>query len=279
MAQLVCRYNNISDVTIINPTSLSVTQTNWSPLIMPRGVYQYNSLKYNFDTDGLYGIINIGVDGGWRIIYESDIMALMSGLAWLTTYGRLDAGLTLEQLAIKAKGTKLSLQCGHTVEFARYCLSGQGITSRMCRLLTAGTPNGYDDGHIAIEVNVGGQWKYWDLSNNYYPALSGNQVNLKDYIGNYSSIDKVFIADGERDLYGAGSYQLHTPIVYDILLRTQNNLDDWVNRVYGIPGIVHTDGKTYFYMPSGTESRQSWVQGLDSNYVVVSYATWVSMFY
>lgn len=279
MPQLVFKYNNIDDVTLINPTSLNVTQTNWSPLIMPRGVYQYNEFKYNFDTDGLYGINNIGVDGGWRIIYQSDVYALMSALAWLCAYGRMDNGMTMANMMTKAKGTKLSLQCSQTVDFARYCLTSKSITSRICRLLTADTPNNYDDGHVAMEVNIGGDWKFWDIANNYYPSLSGTHVNLKDYIGNYSSIDKIFIADGERDLLGAGSYVLNTNVLYDYLLRTNNNLDAWVNRVYGIPGIVHTDGKTYFYMPSGTESRQSWVQSLDSNYVVVSYATWVSMFY
>ncbi len=279
MAQFVFKYNNIADVEMVNPTSASVTQTNWSPLIMPRGVYQYNSLKYDFDTDGLYGIINLGVDGGWRIIYQSDIYALISGLCWLTTYGRMDAALSLENMAIKAKGTKLSLQCGNTIDFVRYCLTGKSITSRICRLLTADTPNNYDDGHVALEVNIGGNWKFWDIANNYYPEYNSNHLNLKDYFVNYSSVNKVYVADGERDINGAGSYVVHTPLVYDMLLRTSNNLENWVDRIYGIPGIVHTDGKTYFYMPSGTESRQSWVEGLSSSYVVVSYAAWLSMFY
>lgn len=279
MSQIVFKYNNVADISIVNPTSDAVTQTSWSPLIMPRGVYQYNSLKYNFNTDGLYGIINIGVDGGWRIIYQSDIYALISGLCWLTTYGRIDADLSLENMAIKAKGTKLSLQCGDTIDFVRYCLTGKSITSRICRLLTADTPNNYDDGHVALEVNIGGSWKFWDIANNYYPTLSGTHANLKDYIGNYSSSDKVFVADGERDINGAGSYKVHTPVIYDMLLRTPTNFNAWIDRIYGIPGIDHSDGKTYFYMPSGKESRQSWVEGLSSSYVVVSYSTWVSMFY
>jgi len=139
--------------------------------------------------------------------------------------------------------------------------------------------NNIDDGHVALEVKIGGNWKFWDIANNYYPTYQSSHVNLKDYFINYPSIQKVFIADGERDLLGAGSYVLNTNIVYDYLLRTPNNLSVWVDRIYGIPGIVHTDNKTYFYMPTGTESRQSWVQELDPNYVIVSYTTWCSMFY
>lgn len=276
MPQYVYRYNNCDEIIDIAPTAAAVTQTSWANLIMPRGVYQYNSTKYNFDTDGLYGIVNIGVDGGYRIIYQNDVYALMSAIAWLCAYGRIDDGATNASLVSKAKTIKLSLRCENTINFARYLLSSVGLTSRICRLLTAETPNNWDDGHVTLEVNIGGEWKYWDLPNNFYPNLATQ--NLDSYIGNLSA-DKVMIADGERDLNGAGPYQVHTNTIYDLRLRTPAKLDAWVNRIYQIPGIQHTDGKTYFYMPAGTESRQPWVESLNSLYRVVSYSTWVGMFY
>ena len=278
MPQYVSRYNNAAGLIPVSPTSDPVTKTDWGNLIMLPGVYQYNSLKYDLSTEGLYGILNIGVDGGWRIIYQSDIYALMAAFAWLCTYGRMDEGLTNAQLTTRAKTIKLSLRCEKVIDWVLYLLASQGVSARKCRLLTAETPNGWDEGHVAIEVLNGGAWKFWDIPNNFYPEDGSVHLNLKDYILD-TSISKIFIADGERDLLGAGSYQLHTNIIYDMFLRTENDLDNWVDRIYQIPGIVHTDGKTYFYMPSGTESRQTWLLSLDPNYRVVSYATWESMFY
>lgn len=278
MTQLIYKYNNVEDLTPISSTTNNVTQTNWSNLIMPQGIYSYNGINYNFNTDGLINFINVNVDGGYRIIYNNDVPALLSAIAWLCTYGHMDESLTNAQMATKAKTCKLSLRCGATIAFAQYLLNSVGIVSRVCNLLTATTPNNFDDGHVALEVNIGENWFFWDIANNFYPSLSGIDLTLDNYINNMSA-EKIFIADGERDLLGAGSYQFDTNVFYDIKLRTPNNLNDWISRIYQIPGITYTDGKTYFYMPSGTASRQSWVLSLSTNYVVVSYATWISMFY
>jgi hypothetical protein len=71
----------------------------------------------------------------------------------------------------------------------------------------------------------------------------------------------------------------HHSSTIDMFLYNQTALKNFQKDIMQIPGIIHTDGKTYFYMPSGTESRQSWVQSLDANYVVVSYSAWCAMFY
>lgn len=275
MGQYVYRYNNTAALIEVQPTSSAVTQTSWANLVMPRGVYQYNALKYNFDTDGLYGIFNPGVDGGWRIIYQDDVYALMSALSWLSTYGRMDEGMTNAQLTTKAKSTKLSMRCERTIDWAMSVLSSVGVQSRKCRLVTADTPTNYDDGHVTVEVKVNGIWKFWDIPCNFYPKEGLDHLNLYTYVGNPLAYES-FIADGERDLNGAGSYQMHTNILYDMKLR---NINTWISRIYQIPGIVHTDGLTYFYMPAGTEPRQSWLLGLSSTYRVLTEQAWSLMFY
>ena len=56
-------------------------------------------------------------------------------------------------------------------------------------------------------------------------------------------------------------------------MRTPAEAQSEYERVFQIPGI-DVDGKTYWYMPTGTESRQSWVEGLSPNYVVIPKAQW-----
>lgn len=50
-------------------------------------------------------------------------------------------------------------------------------------------------------------------------------------------------------------------------------------RLYEIPGIVDPDGRTYFWLPPGTESRESWVLGLSTKYSVLSEVAWLARFY
>lgn len=277
MAQLVYKYDNINQLAEIAPTLAAVTKTNWSNLVMAPGIYDYNGIHYDLTQEGLYGIINIGVDGGRRIIYQNDVYALMSGLCWLSVYGRMDEGLTTTQQTAKAKGTKLSMRCGATVIWVKSVLDSLSIQNRIVNLVTGETPTNYDDGHVVIEVKVAGVWKLWDVSNNFYPYEVAH-LNLNEYILNMSA-DKVFVADEERDIAGADNYQLNTNLIYDMHLRLPGQLDSWVDRIYGMPGIVHTDGLTYFYVPTAYASRQTWLLSLSTNYRVVSYATWLSMFY
>lgn len=277
MAQFVKRYDNINDL-VDAPLATTVTQTNWSNLIMPPGNYQYNTPIYDMNAEGLYTIFNSGVDGGWRIIYNSDIYQLMSAFAWLAVYGRADESYNNAILATLAKTKKLSLRCGRTCEWAQSLLNSVGVQNRIVRLLTADTPNNFDDGHVAIEVKINGAWKLWDLANDrYFVDGSNNHLSLKDYFATPTK-NSVIIADSGCDNEGYGSYQHHTAVYYDMRFRSEALTQSWIDRIYQIPGI--DDGVlTYFYLPPGTESRQAYVLGLSPNFRVVSQSTWNSMFY
>ncbi len=275
MTQYVYLYNNLETLKEILPTTKAVTHSNWSNIIMAPGVYQYNSFKYELINEGLYGIFNIGIDSGYRIIYSNDIPVLISAICWLTTYGNRDEGQQTSTLLTALRTRKVALQCSSTVGLARSLLSSVGITSRICRVLTASTPNGWNDGHVVLEVLINGIWYFWDILNNFYPSANGQQTNFNDYMLNLSA-DKIMIADAQGDTL---SYAGGSNIIFDAFCRTAISLNNTVDRLYNIPGIDHTDGMTYFYTPLGTESRKSWVLGLSSSYRVVNYDVWLNMFY
>lgn len=254
-------------------TASAVTQTNWSNFIMAPGVYQYNTPKYDLSTEGLYLVFSAMVDGGYRCIYDADVHALLCAISQMVVYGTEDEYLSNAALLSLLKTRKVALRCGETVSLTQYILDSLNIESRVCRLVTADTPNNYDDGHVAIEVKIGGDWVFYDIPNNRYWGTN----SLDDYF--QSTLTPQVIADSAADNTPWAAYAWASDVFFDGVLRTETDVQAWIDRIFQIPGITHTDGKTYFYMPSGTSGRQSWLEGLDANYEVVSYATWVSMFY
>lgn len=270
MTQFMKRYDNCGQLIDVPPCGGSAPALTGNLILSPQA-WSYNGVAYDMTAEGLYAFFNAGVDGGWRIVYQSDIYALMSALCWLTGYGRSDEGQTTSTLTTWAKTRKLSLRCGPTIAWVQSILNSLGIQSRVCRLLTAETPNNYDDGHIVVEVKVNGQWKLWDVSDDrYFVDQGGNHLSLDGYFQALMRFP-VTVADPQPDLKGfAGSPMgWNAGVYYDTRLR---DVEAWLGRIGQIPGVGTT-----FYLPPGTGSRESYVTGL--GYTVVDYQQWLSMFY
>ena len=279
--QFVMRYDGTNLLVEVPETQAAITQTDWSNMIMPPGVYDYNGKRYDLSAEGLYCVFNNDFgDGGRRIIYQSDVRKLLESLSWLTMYGKADEGYTPAQILSDpwlAKTRKLAMRCGPTIELVQHVLNQVGVESRRLSVLTADTPNDLDDGHVPIEVKIGGVWTLWDIAQSrYYQDTTAHHLNLDEFI-QCQNVQHVLLSDpsANNELWGG----FNSNVFYDAKFRTQPQMSAWVDRIYQIPGIWHTDGKCYFYMPSGTEGRQSWVEGLSTDHVVVDYPTWKSLFY
>lgn len=72
----------------------------------------------------------------------------------------------------------------HSRTLAKYVCGLLGLACREAYLLTAETPNGYDDGHIACEVQIGGIWKRFDVAGDRYFTHMGAHLSLQDIIDN-----------------------------------------------------------------------------------------------
>src|SRR5690606_27448527 len=207
--QVIFRYDKTNQVIPVVPTTQQVFGS-WGNLIIPPGTYEYNGQFYNLVEEGLYALFNPGIDGGFRIVYQNQPEKLLEAICHLCAYGRWDEGFSYSQLAAKAKTTKLAMRCGDTVTFTASILNQYGILNRRVRLLTAETPNGYDNGHQALEVYYSDRWNFWDITNDctfHLGTISNPPLNLKGLVVDVGITNQdlkvQFHANPECDLYGA----------------------------------------------------------------------------
>ena len=276
-----CVFINNNSVT---PVSGTLTAGGAWPgvLVASPRTFQYNAITYNLNQEGVYKFSVPIQNTTNMIIYNGDILKLMESLNYLVVPGQDNEGWSTAQLNTRAMTSRIHMLCTTTVVWTMYWCAQLGIPARMCRVLRADTPNNFYDGHVIVEVKINNQWKLFDNNLGFkFVDGSGNLLALKDVCPvqdttPFQSLHALKDLSPSEQMY---NYVYHQSSTADMFLATDSMLKDWQQDIMQIPGIVYTDGKTYFYMPSGTESRQSWVQGLDVNYVVVSHATWLSMFY
>jgi len=248
------------------------------PLVISADVYHFNGVSYDMTAQGLYVLFAANsekVDASYRIVVNvdnPDVESLISALAWITVYGTDDEVLSDTKKTIAARDRKLALACSETSLWAKNRLTEWNVEARLVRLLTGETPNNFTDGHVAIEVKIGGVWRLFDFFVDGFFLDDGERVSLRKIIETgVSTLELEPLARFEA----AGSDSAIT--WNDAVYRFQEA--EWRERIFQIPGVVHTDGKTYFYLPKGLEHRQPYVEGLSSAFVVVSKATWDAMFY
>jgi hypothetical protein len=232
---------------------------------------------------GLYALMNplpappLIAAGNYVVAGGSDTLALLSAAAHLTVYGTHDVGLSLADQLAAARWRPLALQCGLTVAFAQALLSQPGAgthRTRVVRLLTADVPNGWNDGHVALEANVGGRWAFVDVLLDRTWTLGGAPASLDDWLG--GATEQPIAESGWSHLpYQAGHGSgFHAGIYWQT-----ESVEAFTDRVFQIPGIEDADGLTYFYLPTGTEARQAWLLSLSPSYRVLSLTDWLGRFY
>jgi hypothetical protein len=136
-----------------------------SALVIQPGHYTVAGVTYDCTEEGLYCFWNPMQSTQNRIVYSSDVDALMSAVAWLVVNGRSDDIQTDTELTSLALNYRLRLLCGKAVSWTKALCESLGIQSRVCKAVTSHTPTGYYDGHVLLEVMVGGTWRLYDISN------------------------------------------------------------------------------------------------------------------
>lgn len=271
------------------PPASSGSALNGVSLMFSPGNYSFGGQHWDCSQEGLYRLHKPGY--GTRQFYVSpvvngafkpDPLKFLSGMGWIQAHGNADDALSFTQKNTKALSSKLSVSCGATVAWVRYWLDYLQIPSRQVHLLTAGTPNGYDEGHVAMEVWLDGAWRLIDQDGQRYVTYGGAILSLKDAIPCIAADEHdivEFSGDVAYDVQPQAGYGFDVTAFCEAMWRTPEQRREWVGRIFQIPGILHTDGLIYFYMPPGTESRESWVLGLQSNHRVLTQQAWETMFY
>lgn len=269
------------------PETTAAPTTSFSSLFMNAGVVQYNGVRYNVADQGLLSFFAFSPsafgytpyqDGGFRIVINPanlDPYAIIGSIGALIDYGSGHEGLTISQKMTAMRSGPIAMRCGHTSDLAIHMLGTLGIAARRVHFLTADTPNNIDDGHVAVEVLIDGEWRFFDIPGDSYFKCASGHLSVADMI-------EMGVTDCEH-VKLSETYVNVTGLLRALWAQrysTTRDYLDWCERIFQIPGITDpADGLIYYYMPPGTETRQPWVLGLSSGYRVISKVAWLAKFY
>lgn len=215
---------------------------------------------------------------------------LLSAVCTMIQYGHEDEDLDTAERRAALLTRRLRLQCGDSILVTADLLDAVGIPYRRCSIVTGEEPTNFDDGHVTMEVYVGGKWVMIDMAADcYYTDDQGQPLGLYEIIQagvencTQARLAKTELgAGGHRDPIVGGSsteVRFNTRPYLDINIATDALYRDWARRVWQMPGIVDSeDGLTYFYIPEGLEDRESYLLGLSANYRVITEAAWLAKF-
>jgi hypothetical protein len=151
-------------------------------LVIPPGRYRVHGKVYDLKVEGLYRLIDPMRDNQQRIVYRKNPLALISALCWLQTHGNRDDKKEYNELAKQALTSKLIRTCGPACAFAKEVLRRQGIRARTVGVKTLKELNGYDDGHVLLEVLLGRKWILIDMDLNAVFVRKGKRLSLLELL-------------------------------------------------------------------------------------------------
>ena len=134
-----------------------------SSLVIPPGRYRVHGQTYSLEKEGLCRFLLPTRENQQRIVFQSDVPALISALCWMVSHGYRDNDKGYAELVRSAKRGKLILTCHAVCVFAWELLKRHGIEARIVNGMTLCESNGYNDGHVLLEVLNGKAWTLWDI--------------------------------------------------------------------------------------------------------------------
>ncbi len=280
MNQYACLVTNNSITDI--PGSLFGTGPWPGTLVASPRSFKYNNFVYNLSLEGVYKF-NVPFQNTTNmIIYDNDIVKLIESLSYLIVPGQDDTVKSVAQLNSKALTSRIHLLCGMSCTWVKAWCVSLGIPCRIINTLRSDTLTGFYDGHVLLEVKINGLWKLFDVNLGFkFVDYNNNLLALKDLypLNNTELFQDLHAFKNRNPSEVMLNNVYHHSSTIDIFLGSREMLVQWQKGVMQIPGILAEDNLTYFYLPEGTESKASWVLSLSSNYRIVSYQTWLNMFY
>lgn len=137
-------------------------------LIVYPGIYKVGSSIVDMSKEGMYRLIFPDENNYQVIVYNHNMLALLSSISWIHTHGNIDNDATAEDLADKAIHDKVYLTCSRIAGFACKVLAQQGYKTRMVGGIAGDSSNGFDDEHTMMEVfdPATNKWIVADIDNN-----------------------------------------------------------------------------------------------------------------
>lgn len=222
-------------------------------LIVPKGHYRFSDQGsgYSLNREGLYRFVVPNRENIQKIVFESDIDALLSSISWIVTHGITDDKKTIEELTAKAKTSKLFISCGNISQWAQALLASQGIQSRIVGGITLDEWNDYDNGHRMLEIHREdlGKWVLYDLDNNAYfidPA-SKKPLNLIEFSSRIANRDYQIIALSADTRVDISAFQAGNGYDYGFFAEAVNaEIETWYARIMQVP-LINDESFYYFF--------------------------------
>lgn len=222
----------IFDVPVVSATTPLPTG---SMCFVP-GAYLFNGVGYQCDQPGAYRFLDTANPVvQQRVMWNGDLYGLLSGLSCCHVHGVADevyAG-DWQTLSNHCRTRKMRLRCGHIVSFAMWLLPQVGFTVRSRNVIANPPLNGYDDGHIVLEVQVLGEWRMWDLTNGrYFTDAEGTHLSTEQVVSaGIANCQQVKI-DGDLKINTEMAGGLDMGIYADMVLRTEADRAAWDERIF-----------------------------------------------
>lgn len=250
-------------------------------LIIPKGKFFFHGKGYELKKEGLYRFIYPGIENQQRIVYEKNLDAILSGIAWIYSHGNSDDEKEFSKINKKALHSKIFATCGHVSDWTCDLLKTRVIRSRVVASLTLDPWNSYDNGHIMIEVyrNDFKKWVVYDLDNNCF--FTKNKVPLSliefsdcvktedyeiNYLANNSNLDTFNFIDKR--------HKFDFAFLLEARFVNEDSHRQWYKRVMQVPMIA--DGKYSYFFNSNDILR---VQNYSSYYKYMNKKEFLEKFY
>jgi hypothetical protein len=260
-------------------------------LYIPAGGWQtgYGAFQFEPGLTALARVGESGEQGDFNIVGSSDPLQICCAFAWLHQYGNYDGDLDgllehplsgnyladINTAYLRMKKRPIAVLCGMAVGILQSLLSqplaGGPHQTRKVQLHTAEPTNGWNDGHVTMEVKRNGRWMLYDPLLHRAWKLNGEYLSLDEFAQANAIAEEHILAPLVPSFYpyrAGEQVGFHSWITYHAL----NHQVSIIQRLYrGAIGIWHTDGRCYF--PSTPHAPPNPL------YTVLPYGNWHSLLY
>ena len=268
--EIICSIDSIANSTDL-PNSL----------IIKPGKFKFYGKVYDLKKEGLYRFVYPEKENQQRIVYENNIDALLSSIAWIYSHGNSDDKKKYSEINVKILHSKIFATCGSISEWTQRTLQENGIKSRIVSSLTLDQWNSYDNGHILIEVyrEKFNKWVVYDLDNNTYFSKNKIPLSLIEFSEQSSNLDyEINYITNNSNLNIANFIDNKTNYDYAFLIEARfannNSIKQWYKRVMQIP-LIGDDKYNYFF----NDTNISRVEKYSSYYKYMSKKQFLEKFY
>lgn len=212
---------------------------------MVYGTYIYGGVSYLCNQDGLHQFFNENTGATFNRLVctgvngTTDMYKFLSGVSSMHVHGTDDNSNAFASISLAGRYRKWRQQCGYIVDHMVWLLpqSGLGFSARRKSVKTLGPLNGWDDGHVVLEVLIGGNWCMFDITNGCYFTQGGVHLDTAGFIaqiaGGGAFPTKVVMDKGDKfNSQSVGSIDLS--IVGERMHADDTQREAWYRRVFQV---------------------------------------------